>query len=166
MNSKLLARIALCLSLLGAGPALAEQVDLLAQTGIMSGHQSVTFALTVTAPGDLSVSLTDLHWQGTLSNLSFSLTDSTSLIPDATYSALEVSGQGGVHLFHVSKPGIYYAHVSGDAGGPYGLGLYALHCALNPVAPVPLPAGGLLLASGLAATWRGWRRKKSVMRSV
>ena len=166
MAKNLAVLIPLGLAMLAAGPAKAAQVDLLAETGLISGHQSFTFELKVQGPGDLTVSLSDLHWQGTLKNLGFSLSDSANLIPDAGEPGLDTTGQGGAHLFHVSKPGTYYAHVSGDGSGPYGLGLYSLHCSLNPVSPVPLPAGGLLLASGLLGTWRSWRRKKSVMRSV
>lgn len=136
---------------------LAQAETLISQTGLISGRQAFTFELDVDGAGTISVLLADLNWQGRLANLSFSLSQTQLLEPVAVKPL--AAGSTPVQMYEVASAGTYYAHVSGEATGLYGIGLYALHADFEALeAAVPLPAAGWLLLSGAGALW-GLRRR-------
>lgn len=157
--------------LTAGGAAQAGQLGLLAETGLISGRQSFVFAMDVAVAGTLQVQLSDLNWQGRLSDLSFSIVDSTGNLVQADpvrpqALAASVSDAAKVpaqKIYTLSVPGTYSVYVSGSAAGSrYGLGVYSLSAMLEADAiPVPLPAAGLLLVSGIGALGAAMRGRRA-----
>src|SRR5262249_52736100 len=96
--------------------------------------------------GTIDVKLTDLGWPATMSSLSFSLTNSSTL--------LGVLAQPGSMSFAIAGGGLYSATVYGIADASYGSGIYSLNLSYS---PVPLPAAAWLFASCFAVV--GLRRR-------
>ena len=170
MSARLLAaKVALvALSVVG-GAAHAGQIGLLSQSGLINGRQSFVFAMNVATAGTLQVQLADLNWQGKLSDLSFSVVDSNGQLmqsdgrPKALAASVALAASTPAQKFYeVTAPGTYFAYVSGSAlGSRYGLGVYSLEATFeSSVAPVPLPAGALLLLSGIGALGAALRRRR------
>ena len=111
----------------------------ISSTEMIKGTDGVLLPFEVTAPGTLTVTLTDLGWPGSFSTLSFAALTSTSLLQ-------ELSGPGTL-TFQLSGAGKYFAPVYGVTDPAFGIGIYSLNLSY---APVPLPAAPLLLISGLA----------------
>ncbi len=143
---------AVLLTLIGAcsRPARADQV-LLEATPLVQGSLASVTSLDVSGPGTVTVTLSDLGWPDKLASLTFAATTPTGVL--AT-----LSGAGRIS-FTVSTAGIYDAVVGAVASpGFLGLGWYSLCITFAP--SVPLPGGGWLLLSALAACallWRGRR---------
>jgi hypothetical protein len=136
----------------GAGASYADTV-LLSDTTMISGTESADFSFTAPGPGTVSVTLTNIAWPQTLSNLNF-----LASTPSTVLSSWSTSGsQTG--SFGVSGSGTYFADVQATAQGPMNLGVYSLELTFSPQAPVPLPASSWLLLAGLL-TLAGWLRSK------
>ena len=95
----------------------------------------------------MTVTLTDLGWPGLFSSLSFAASTSTSLLA-------QLSAPGSL-TFEIGGAGNYFATVYGVADPNFGSGLYSLNLSY---APVPIPAAGWLLLSGLALLARKTNR--------
>lgn len=140
----------LCASFALFGSAQADTV-LYDNSGFIQGSQSFVDTITLTTPGTLTVSLTDVAWLDTLSGLNLFFTTASG--------PMGASMGGGTESMQVG-PGTIYAHWYGDANGPYKIGVYSLEIMFHPeMSAVPLPGALIFLLSGLGlmSFWQ-WRR--------
>lgn len=137
-----IALVAIAASALPFSPASADTV-LYDSAGFIQGQQSFVQSFDITTAGTLTVSLADIPWLDTISNLNFFLTTATGTVGAPMGAGTESVSVG---------PGMLYAHWYGDAAGAYGVGAYGIKLTFQPngAAPVPLPGTLILLLSGLA----------------
>lgn len=149
-------------------PSRADMV-MVEQAGLVTGRQSFVIPIQVGGPGQLSVSLKDLGWAGSLADLSFSLSRTGTLLNANPAMLSAVTGgpteSSGLKNYDISEAGTYYACISGKAVGPYNMGLYGLRVAFAAAdAPeVALPAAAWLLLSGLGGLIGLVRRRGVVL---
>lgn len=111
------------------------------QSSLMQGNSASVTTLNLPGAGELFLTLTDLAFPTNFSSLDFSLSSSnTDLVGLADPGTLKMS---------VTGPETLYADVFATAAADGGAGLYNLTGTFLPTNPVPLPTGGLLLASGV-----------------
>lgn len=110
--------------------------------------QSFVLPVSVTAPGTIQITLTDLDWPQRLAALSFAATTSTQV--------LARSNTPGVLSFFMASAGNFSAEVFGTTSGSLAMGLFGMRI---DYAPVPLPAGVWLLLSGLMALCGCFRQR-------
>ena len=136
----------------GLAPSARADSVLYSDAGFIEGKQSFVEPLDITQAGTLTVSLSNVPWLDTISDLSFFVTTASTVV-----GGWQSDGTESMQV----KPGMIYAHWFGDADGKYGVGAYSLKIMFQPggVAPVPLPGSLTLLLSfiGLAFVGR-WRR--------
>ncbi len=121
-----------------------------ARTEMITGTDSIVLPFVVPGGftgGRVSVTLTDLGWPGLFSSLSFAASTSTSLLA-------QLAAPGSA-TFNIDGTGTYFATVYGVADPNFGSGLYSLNLSYS---PVPIPAAGWLLLSGLALLARKTKR--------
>ena len=139
-----------------AAPLRAAHADtvLLDSIDVIEGQQSFTDGFDVTSPGVLTVTLSTIPWLDNISNLGGFVSTDSGVIG----TAMTV----GTESFIISGPGNIYTHWSGDASGPYNLGVLGVKIDFQPngVAAVPLPASLLLMLSGLGVLF-GWQRRSA-----
>ena len=110
-------------------------------SGFIQGQQSFVQSFDITTAGTLTVSLSDIPWLDTVSNLNFFLTTASGTVGASTGAGTESMSVG---------PGMVYAHWYGDAAGTFGVGVYGIKLMFQPGGtPVPLPGTLVLLFSGL-----------------
>jgi hypothetical protein len=126
-------------------------------TTFVTGPSLNVTTLNVNAPGTLTIKLTDLQWPEALGSLSFSLTSATNILGAHTGA--------GTFSYDVEAAGSLFASIFATGGGESRTGLYGVNVNFAPLAPVPLPAAGLLLASGLAG-FGALRKKRTVVTSA
>jgi hypothetical protein len=139
----LLAPVA-ALSLAGASNAWAGSL-LLAQSTLVTGTESTVDSFTTTEAGKVTVHLQSLDWPAPLSALSFSATSADNVL---AYWNSGGSVDSGDMTFNVSGPGTYFAHIMATSTPTNGIdaGLYSV---LMTFQPVPLPASGWMLLTGM-----------------
>lgn len=120
-------------------------------TNLMQGAQSFAYSFTVTTPGTLTISLTDIPWLDKISDFQFSLTSTNHLVGPTM--------DPGVESFQINS-GTYCGLLFGDADGKYKLGLFNLEITFNPATQVPLPASLVLMLSGLGLVFARQRRRR------
>jgi len=140
-----------CAAFAPIGSVQADTV-LYSQAGFVQGSQSFVESFNITTPGTLTVSLADVPWLDTLTDLNLFLTSASGPMGASMGSGTESLQVG---------PGTIYAHWFGEAAGQYGLGVYSLNITFQPqVSNVPLPGSLMLLLSGLLLMFaRQWRRE-------
>ncbi len=140
---------ALCLAGVPLASAHADTV-LYNESGIIQGQQSFGQAFDITTAGTLTITLSQVPWLQSISGLGASLTTPTGTLG---------SMGAGTESIQVN-PGVIYANWYGDSSG---MGIYGINVRFTPgnVAPVPLPAAGALLLSGLCAGAFFLRRRPS-----
>ncbi len=136
--------------LLPLGIARADTV-MYDSAGLIQGQESFTDSFVVPTAGTLTVTLTDIPWLDTVSDLSGFVSTTTGVIGKPMTL--------GTESMYVQQPGTVYAHFFGDANGTYGIGAYGVKVSFNAgPAPVPLPGALVLLVSGLGMLL-GWQRR-------
>jgi len=133
-----------------SSPARAGTV-LYDSAGFIQGQQSFAQSFDITTAGTITVTLSNISWLDTISNLNVFMSTSSGLIG----STMGV----GTETLNV-QPGELYAHWFGDASGSNNLGVYGLEITYQPncTTPVPLPLSFILLLSGLGLLL-GWQRR-------
>ena len=142
-----------------ARPAYAATVTTVFADGLtdtlVTAPTTYTLDLPLTAPGRLTITLTDLKFPALFSVLSFTLTTATQ-----TLRSFALNGASSATWYYdVTAPatlsGVVYARPSSTAGaGMYNL---SVSYVANVVAPVPLPASAWLLLSALGGALRLYR---------
>ena len=119
---------------------------------VVDGQQAFTKSFSVTTPGTLTMTVTDVPWLDVVSDLTFFLSSPKGL--------MGTTMNGGTESIQV-QPGTIYAHWYGDAHGSYDLGVVGVNIQFRPYweTPVPLPASLLLMLSGLTMLVLWFRRK-------
>ncbi len=121
--------------------------------GFIEGQQSFVQSFDITTAQTLTVSLSQIPWLDTISDLNFFVSTASGVVGQY------MSGPG-TESMNVG-PGMIYVHWFGDANGQNGLGVYGIkiECATTPVG---LPGTLILLLSGLGVLfgWK-WRRVDS-----
>ena len=144
---------------------------LLAQTRQVSGQTCLqqgapvdcATGVTVFGSGTMRVVLKDLEYTTRFASLSFALFSGSTLLQTLALPAAPSLELTATAIFDLASGGLYTARVYPVTQGPDFLGLYSLAIDFTPSAPpVPLPAAGWLLLSGLAslaglARHRRWR---------
>jgi MYXO-CTERM domain-containing protein len=134
--------------LLPMSAARADQV-LYDSAGFIEGQQSFVQSFDITSAETLTISLSQVPWLDTISDLNCFVSTAKGVIGTPM--------SGGTESMNVG-PGMIYVHWFGDANGQYGLGAYGLKidCGTTPVA---LPGTLILLLSGLGVLF-GWQRRR------
>jgi hypothetical protein len=150
LRNILSAGVALVALMAGIGSADAAQV-LYAGSGFMVGQQSFEDSFSVSGPGTLTVTLTNVPWPEQLASL--------NLVVGTADGLLGPEMGAGTQTFDVTG-GRVFVQWFGAAQGPLDAGVYSMDIVFNPsgVTPVPLPASIGLLACGLILL--GWQRRQ------
>jgi len=139
---------------LPAGAARADTV-LYDSASFLQGQQSFVQSFNITTPGTLTVTLSEIPWLDTISNLTGFLTTSAGVVGG--------SFGGGSETFDVNA-GTIYAHWFGSAQGTYNIGVLGVKIMFQPsgVTPVPLPSAMILLLGslGLLSGWQWLGRRR------
>lgn len=120
--------------------------------GFIQGQQSFTQSFNITSAGTLTVSLSQVPWLDTISDLNCFLSTTTGVLGKSMGTGIESMNVG---------PGMTYVHWFGDADGSYDLGIYGMKITFQPagVQPVALPGSLILLLSSLGVLL-GWQRRQ------
>jgi hypothetical protein len=144
------AALLLCSGLIPVGSARADTV-LYNSTAFMEPKAD---AFTITSPGTLTITLSNVPWADTIVDLNLFLTSTTG--------AVGPSMGAGTETIQVA-PGTIYAHWFGDANGSTGIGFFGLNITFRPEATtVPLPGSLALMLPGLGMML-AWRRRPGVV---
>jgi hypothetical protein len=137
----------------GLSPGKAAHADMIIydSMAVFEGQQGFTDSFSVSTPGTLTVTVTDVPWLDTVTNLSFFMSSPTG----AVGSTLNGAGTESITL---NSPGTYSANWFGNAQGLYDLGVVGVNIEFRPNGtPVPLPASIILMLSGLGIVF-AWPR--------
>jgi hypothetical protein len=146
----------LAIPLLSATAARADTV-LYDAAGFIQGKQSFTESFDISTAGTLTVTLSNIPWLDTLSDLTCFLTTSGGVLGTSMGSGSEQIKVG---------PGTIFAHWFGDADGKYDIGVFGMRVEFQPaVAAVGLPPSLLLMLSSLGLLF-GWQRQKDYARAA
>jgi hypothetical protein len=134
----------LALGALAVTPHAWADSILLAQTTLVVGSESTVDSFVAPTAGKVSVTLNSLNWPTPLSALSFSATSANQVL--ASWNGMGMTSNTAT--FDVGA-GTYFAHIMATAGGALDLGLYSMMMTFSPTSPVPLPASGWMLLTGM-----------------
>ncbi len=134
----------LALGTLAFAPHARADSILLAQTTLVVGSESTVDSFVAPTAGTVSVTLYNLKWPAPLSALSFSATSANQVLTSLSGTNLKSDSA----TFDVGA-GTYFAHIMATAGGTLDLGLYSMMMTFTPTSPVPLPASGWMLLTGM-----------------
>jgi hypothetical protein len=144
-------RVITCAAVLAAASiysAAASQV-LYDESGLLRGQQSFQDEFSVSGPGILTVTLSNVAWPASLASLDMVLGTSQGLLGPEMGP--------GTESFTVSG-GNVFAQWFGSAQGALDCGVYGLKIEFTPTSTVPLPTSIALLLSGLVLL--GWQRRQ------
>ena len=138
-------------------PAFGDAIDLVSTTYTVSTQGAVNVnGFSVSGPGTVTLTLTDLHWPTALAQMSY-------LVATTTGTVLGLGSGFGTETFQVSGPATLYAVTYGQAaplpGLAFGYGSYGVSASFQAQA-VPLPPSAVLLASAAAFLWVRSRRRE------
>ncbi len=128
--------------------ACASQV-LYDGSGFLRGQQSFQDEFSVSGPGLLTITLSNIAWPASLASL--------DLVVGTPRGLLGPEMGPGTESFNVSG-GNVFAQWFGTAQGALDCGLYGLKIEFTPTSTVPLPTSIALLLSGLLLL--GWQRRQ------
>jgi hypothetical protein len=154
VNSKFLWALILGLGI-GALPMSRATADtvLYDGSGFLTGTESFSQTFNLTAPGTLTVTLSNVAWPQQLASLNFLLSSANGTMGPEMGA--------GTYTFAVLAGGNVFAQWFGTAQGPLNAGVYSLKIDFAPSAvPVPLPTSVVLLMSGLALLL--WQRRQNM----
>jgi len=118
---------------------------------VFQGQQAFSDSFSVSTPGTLTVTVTDVPWLDTVTDLSFFMSSPTGTVGSTLNGA-------GTESITLSSAGTYSANWFGNAQGLYDLGVVGVNIEFRPNGtPVPLPASILLMLSGLGLLF-AWPR--------
>lgn len=140
------------------GAPRAEASEILYEgVGFLQGTQSFTDSFTLSSPGTLTVSLSNVSWPTPLASLDMLVSSpSGALGPE-----LDATNSTAMATYNVTSGNIV-AQWFGTAQGVYNAGVYAMEIQFQPSSnPVPLPTSVALLLSGLVLLI--WQRKSRGM---
>jgi hypothetical protein len=123
-------------------------------SGFLQGTESFAQTFNLTAPGTLTVTLSNIAWPQQLASLNFLLSSPNGMMGPEMGA--------GTYTFAVLTSGNVFAQWFGSAQGPLDAGVYSLKIDFQPQGgtPVALPASIVLLLSGLSLLlWQGRARK-------
>jgi hypothetical protein len=144
---------AVCLVLaIWVAPATGARAEMVVfdSMSFFQGQQGFAQTFTVTTPGTVSVSVTDVPWLDAVANLSFYLSSPTGVVGQT------LSGSGN-ELISIG-PGTYTANWFGNAQGVYDMGVAGVDVNFYPSGTtVALPASLFLMLSGLGLLF-AWPR--------
>ena len=116
-------------------------------------------ALGLSAPGQWSITVSDLAWSQSLQSLSFAITNMSGVLASRMGA--------GTLTFDVVTPMNLFATVFAIPNAAVGAGIYHINIAFTPSAPpVPLPAAVWLLLSGMCGLATLRRKHATVTNSV
>lgn len=148
-NKRTRMRLAVLGVLLAGGAIATVQAETLPGTMLFQSTTMVTSAninmteLDLSTPGTLYVSLSDLGWPNALSSLNFSLFDAMHAV---TGTATSYGWS-----YDITSPSTLFGAVFATPDAAAKAGLYNVQINFqSSVAPVPLPAAGWFLLSGIA----------------
>jgi len=129
------------------GAQAGPQQVLFSDSEMIQGSEAQTVQIDAPSAGNLFLTLTDLDFPTAFSTLDFALTDAASTV--APLVDVEDPGVKPTLTYDLTSPTTLYAEVFAIAGAS-SLGLYNLTATFVPdTSPVPLPASGALLLSGV-----------------
>lgn len=141
-------------------PGRAAHADMVVfdSMSLFQGQQAFTQTFSVTTPGTLNVTVTDIPWLDAVADLSFFLSS-----PKGTVG--HTLNGGGSELISLA-PGRYTANWFGNAQGPYDLGVVGVNIDFHPNGTaVGIPASVFLMLSGLGLLF-AWPRIAPVLPST
>jgi hypothetical protein len=119
---------------------------------IIAGQGGATQSLDLSAPGTLTITITNIPWLDVVADLTCFLSTTTGVVGNKMYAAGSESVSVG--------PGTYYANWFGDAQGMYNEGVVGVKIQFQPASTVSLPASLVLLLSGLGMLF-GWQSRRT-----
>jgi hypothetical protein len=134
-----------------ARPALASEV-LLDSAGFLQGQQSFEDSFTLSGPGTLTLTLSNIAWPEPLANLDMLVSTPQGLLGPEVGPETE--------SLKITQASQIYVQWFGTAQGPLNVGVYGLKINWAPTA-VPLPSSVLLLLSGLVMLV--WSRRRTAI---
>jgi len=138
-------------------PTAVVRADTVLYDGIslFQGQQSFVDSFTLSTPGTLTVTLSNIPWLDQVTDLT-GFWSTTSGPVGTTIGA-------GTESVNVGA-GTYYAHWFGDAQGTYNLGAVGMQIAFQPsnVTAVSLPTSLVLMLSGLGVLF-GWQGRRGLI---
>jgi len=159
MNNRIkrIFRVALmAVGLMAVGPVHAALVAY-EKVGFIEGKGYYSDAFQIDTGGSYKATLTDFDFPSLFGQLTID-------VITATQSKGKLAAPGS--FVFDAQPGTYYANLLGVADGPINLGLFGVQIEsmdFSPVAPIPVPAAIILLASGLCVLWQtAWCRRGEV----
>jgi hypothetical protein len=136
---------------IGSRSASASEI-LYDGVGFLQGTQSFTDSFTVSSPGTLTVSLSNVAWPTRLASLDLLVSSpSGALGPE-----LDATNSTATATYNVTS-GNVVAQWFGTAQGSLNAGVYALEIQFQSTNPVPLPTSIALFLSGLGLLI--WQRR-------
>lgn len=120
-------------------------------SGFMRGTQAFSDTFNLTAPGTLTVTLSNVAWPQQLASLNFLLSSDNGMMGPEMGA--------GTYSYNIAAGGNVFAQWFGTAQGPLNAGVYSLKIEFQPLGgtTVPLPTSVVLLLSGLALLL--WQRR-------
>ncbi|MGP8228483.1 MAG: hypothetical protein ACLQUM_03930 [Steroidobacteraceae bacterium] len=134
-------------------PQVARADMLYDSTSLIEGQQAFVQSFTMSTPGTLTMTVSNIPWLDAVSDLSFFVSTTKGVIG----APMAGAGDESINI----GAGTFYAHWFGDAQGPYNFGVLGVKIQFSPGgATVPLPRSLMLLVSGLGLLF-GWQRRRT-----
>jgi hypothetical protein len=136
-----------------SGGAVQAETVLYDGISLFQGQQAFTDSFTLSTPGTLTMTLSNIPWLDQVSDLTGFLSTSSGVVGTTIGAGTESLSLG---------PGTYSAHWFGDAQGTYNLGVVGMSIEFQPTwtTPVSLPGSLLLMLSGLGLLF-GWQGRRN-----